>query len=157
MAEEIRASRRKRGKAIETGGILFGKRDDVLRTIWVDFASGPPPDSKHSRMEFLCGIKGVDRANDKWRERTLGSVEYVGTWHTHPECKPSPSEKDWWGMASILTIGDPPPSKCLLLIVGLQKRNPWLGAAVFARRTIKDGLHVIEAQPVIKEIKDFIL
>jgi integrative and conjugative element protein (TIGR02256 family) len=157
IVEEIRASRRKRGKAVETGGILFGKRDDVLRIIWVDFASGPPPDSKHSRMEFLCGIKGVERANENWRERTRGSVEYVGTWHTHPECKPSPSEKDWLGMASILTVGDPPPRKCLLLIVGLQKKNPWLGAAVFERNTVEKGLHTIQAQPVIMEIKNFIL
>jgi integrative and conjugative element protein (TIGR02256 family) len=157
IAEEIRASRRKRGKAVETGGILFGKRDDVQRIIWVDFASGPPPDSKHSRMEFLCGINGVERANENWRRRTRGSVEYAGTWHTHPDCKPSPSEKDWWGMASILTVGDPPPRRSLLLIVGLQKKNPWLGAAIFERTTLKNGVHKIVAEPVVKEIKNFIL
>ena len=157
IAEEIRNNRRKRGKRVETGGILYGKRDDVLRIIWVDFASGPPADSKHSRMEFLCGINGVEHDNESWRKQTRGSVEYVGTWHTHPECKPSPSEKDWLGMARILTVGDPPPRKCLLLIVGLQKKNPWLGAAVFERKTIKGDLHTIQAQPVIKEIKNFIL
>jgi integrative and conjugative element protein (TIGR02256 family) len=157
IAEEIRTSRRKRGKCVETGGILYGKRDDVLRIIWVDVVSGPPTDSKHSRMEFLCGIKDVERDNENWRKRTRGSVEYVGTWHTHPECKPSPSEKDWLGMASILTVGDPPPRKCLLLIVGLQKKNPWLGAAVFERNTTEGDLHTIQAQPVIKEIKNFML
>jgi hypothetical protein len=41
--------------------------------------------------------------------------------------------------------------------VGLQKRNPWLGAAVFERNTVEKGLHTIQAQPVIMEIKNFIL
>jgi integrative and conjugative element protein (TIGR02256 family) len=154
ITDEIRGSRRKRGKAVETGGILFGKRDDTLRIIWVEAASGPPPDSKHSRMEFLCGVRGVKRAHERWRERTRGSVEYVGTWHTHPECKPRPSGKDWMGMAQILTAGDPPPRRCLLLIVGLQKKNPWLGAAVFERRTIQENWHTIEAEPVMKELRD---
>lgn len=152
ITQEIRASRQKRGKAVETGGILFGKRDDTLRIIWVDAASGPPPDSKHSRMEFLCGVRGVQRAHERWRERTRGSVEYVGTWHTHPECKPRPSGKDWMGMARILTTGNPPPRRCLLLIVGLQKKNPWLGAAVFERRTVREGWHTIEAETVMQEL-----
>jgi len=155
ISQEILASRRKRGKAVETGGILFGKRDDVLRVIWVDAVSGPPPDSKHSRMEFLCGARGVEKSHEKWKQRTRGSVEYVGTWHTHPECKPRPSGKDWLGMTQILTAGSPPPRKCLLLIVGLQKKNPWLGASVFERKTIKDGWHTIEAQPTMKELRDF--
>ena len=150
----IRDSRRRRGKAVETGGILFGKRDDALRILWVDAASGPPSDSKHSRLEFLCGVRGVKRAHERWRERTRGSVEYVGTWHTHPECKPRPSGKDWVGMAQILTAGDPPPRRCLLLIVGLQKKNPWLGAAVFERKTIREGWHTIDAEPVMKELRD---
>jgi hypothetical protein len=60
-------------------------------------------------------------------------------------------------MTSILTVGNPPPRKCLLLIVGLQKKNPWLGTAVFERTTVKDGFHMIEVQPVITEIKGFIL
>ena len=55
-------------------------------------------------------------------------------------------------MAQILTAGDPPPRRCLLLIVGLQKKNPWLGAAVFERRTIEEGWHTIEAEPVVKEL-----
>jgi integrative and conjugative element protein (TIGR02256 family) len=154
ITKEICASRRKRGKAVETGGVLFGKRDDVLRIIWVDFASGPPTDSKHSRMEFLCGTRGVDRAHKRWGGRTRGSIEYVGMWHTHPECKPRPSGKDWLGMTQILTAGDPPPRKCLLLIVGLQNKNPWLGASVFERKTIETDWHTIEAQPVMKELRN---
>jgi hypothetical protein len=41
-----------------------------------------------------------------------------------------------------------------LLIVGLQKKNPWLGAAIFERRTIHEGWHTIEAEPVMKELRD---
>jgi hypothetical protein len=57
-------------------------------------------------------------------------------------------------MAQILTAGDPPPRRCLLLIVGLQKKNTWLGAAMFERKTIHENRHTIEAEPVMAELRD---
>jgi integrative and conjugative element protein (TIGR02256 family) len=152
MAAEIRRSRRTHGSSVETGGILFGKRDDTLRIIWVDAASGPPPDSKHKVTEFVCGVEGVEQMHEHWKQGTRAGVEFVGMWHTHPEDAPIPSEKDWLGMTTILTVGDPPPRKSLLIIVGLRKRNPWLGAAVFQRGAIGDGWQIIEASVVVKEL-----
>lgn len=154
MAGEIRRSRRTRGRSIETGGFLFGKRDDTLRIIWVESVAGPPPDSQHSASGFVCGVEGVAQIHGAWKQETRGSVEYVGVWHTHPEDAAIPSISDLSGMARLLTVGDPPPRKALLLIVGLRSGTPLLGAAVFERLMHKDGWQIIEASPVVKELKE---
>jgi len=142
----IRRSRRINGKAVETGGVLFGKRDDSLRIIWVDSASGPPPDSRASRTEFICGIEGVNELHDSWNKLTRGSVEFVGMWHTHPYDIPFPSSRDVSGMAHILTVGNPPPRKSLLLIVGQLSNNPALGATVFERTQYSGDLSMINGK-----------
>jgi integrative and conjugative element protein (TIGR02256 family) len=142
----IRQSRRVKGKTVETGGVLFGKRDDTLRIIWIDSASGPPPDSKASRTEFICGIKGVEELHESWKQLSRGSVEFVGMWHTHPEDMPFPSSRDICGMAQILTIGDPPPKKSLLLIIGHISSNPVLGVTVFERINSINDSRMIQAE-----------
>ena len=69
----------------ETGGLLFGERDDAARTITIDDASGPPPDSTHSPTGFVRGTSGVD---DSLKGLGYGSAlnrsTYLGDWHSHP-------------------------------------------------------------------------
>ncbi|MEM0925420.1 MAG: ThiF family adenylyltransferase, partial [Planctomycetota bacterium] len=48
-----RQSRRQNGPEVETGGLLFGERDDFLNVVWVTETSGPPPDSEQSEAEFI--------------------------------------------------------------------------------------------------------
>ena len=48
----VRRSERVRGPRVETGGILFGEADEFLKVIWIDEASGPPPDSSASEAGF---------------------------------------------------------------------------------------------------------
>jgi integrative and conjugative element protein (TIGR02256 family) len=141
----IRQCRRIKGKSVETGGVLFGKRDDTLCIIWIDAASGPPPDSKASRKQFICGTKGVEQLHESWKKLTRGSVEYIGMWHTHPEDIPFPSKIDLCGMARILTIGDPPPKNSLLLIVGLLEKTPIIEVTVFNRINLTTDSQVIQA------------
>lgn len=141
----IRRSRRTRGRSVETGGILFGKRDDALRIIWVDASSGPPPDSRASAAEFVCGVVGVKEEIEHRKRDTRGSVGFVGMWHTHPDDVPFPSVRDLGGMVQLLTSGDVPLRRCLLLIVGLINRHPVLGAAVFERVGIEENWQSITA------------
>jgi integrative and conjugative element protein (TIGR02256 family) len=143
---EIRRNRRTRGRSVETGGILFGKRDDTLRIVWADVAVGPPPDSRHSDVEFTCGVEGVAQMHESLKKQSRGSVEFVGMWHTHPEDVPLPSTQDVRGMIKVLTLGNPPPKKCLLVIVGLTTKQPVLGAGVFERQTTPSGLEFIETR-----------
>jgi len=130
----IRKSIRENGPEVETGGLLFGKRDDVSKIIWVSDAVGPPPDSIATKHGFICGIKGTAEAHDVRVKQTRGAVAYIGVWHTHPKSLPLPSEVDFVGMEQILTKGELPPLKNLLLIVSmssLEAAEALLGAFVF--------------------------
>ena len=102
----------------ETGGILFGERDDALRVLWVSDVLGPPPDSEASTHGFICGTEGVDAATTVIRKRSRGASKPVGMWHTHPGSIPIPSETDFEGMTQIISGTQRSLPKQLLMIVG---------------------------------------
>jgi predicted acylesterase/phospholipase RssA/proteasome lid subunit RPN8/RPN11 len=133
MQSAIGRARRELGEGVETGGLLYGRRDDVLKTMWVAEASGPPPDSRASADGFVCGIEGGEDGYAQRRQRFRGSIQCIGTWHTHPMCRPLPSVRDVLGVAQILTESSLSPAKTLLVIVGLTDNDSQVGAYVFAR------------------------
>jgi integrative and conjugative element protein (TIGR02256 family) len=130
----LNRSRRTSGPRPETGGLLFGERDDALKIIWVTEITGPPPDSDASEAHFVCGIEGTREAHTEKIRRSRNSVGYIGMWHTHPEQLPTPSLTDLGAMERLLSATAETPSKSLLLIVGGRKEDPDIGAYVFSRR-----------------------
>ena len=113
-----RQSARNSGERAETGGVLFGGRDNACRVMWVSEVIGPPPDSESSHDHFICGIHGVAEANEEKRRRTGGSVQYIGMWHTHPTESPIPSGTDFLAMHKLVNAEEPSTPKHLLLILG---------------------------------------
>lgn len=79
----------------ETGGELYGERDDASMTVIVDVAFGPPSDSIQEPTRF---VRGVDGAPERNRAFELGSAHrragYLGDWHTHPGGPPQLSQTD---------------------------------------------------------------
>ena len=103
---------------VETGGLLFGRRDDAAKVIWVDEVLGPPPDSEASADQFICGVDGTHDAADEKARRSGSELQFVGMWHTHPVSSPEPSGRDLVGMAKLLSSAPNPPALSLLVIVG---------------------------------------
>lgn len=136
----IRQNQRTDGSDTETGGILFGERDDVSQIIWVTEVTGPPCDSQKSTKGFECGTEGVREINDEKRKRTRRSVQYIGMWHTHPNFVPLPSPIDFLGMKKIVSATDNPTPKPLLLIVGTNTDSDTftIGTFVFKRSDFKN-------------------
>ena len=129
-----RRSERVRGNAVETGGLLFGEVDELLKVIWVDEVSGPPPDSTASPKGFLCGTGGVVDMNAEKAKRTRGSVAFVGMWHTHPQARPIPSKTDLGAMKELFGqdtgfLG----RRFLMMILGGTSTAPVVSATVFQR------------------------
>ncbi len=125
----------------ETGGVLFGQRDQAVGVIWVDAASGPPPDSVASPAEFICGTEGVADHNEKLRARTRSSTGFVGMWHTHPESRALPSPRDIASMARLVAL-EPVP-ETLMLINGRGEEEAEFGAYVFAREDLPKPFGVL--------------
>ncbi|NNU82209.1 hypothetical protein HMH01_17370 [Halovulum dunhuangense] len=134
MLAWIRRSERVRGTCVETGGVLFGEVDELLKVIWIDEVSGPPSDSVSSPESFLCGTSGIQEMNDEKTKRTRGSVSFLGMWHTHPLGMPVPSNTDLGAMEQLL--GTDPTflgRRFLMIIVGGTTKSPIVSASVFQR------------------------
>lgn len=124
----VRQSEVINGPLVETGGHLFGERNDAARVIWVSEVSGPPPDSRASPHGFVCGIEGVAEASKHKSCSSRGSISFVGMWHTHPQGSPKPSGTDYQSMREIV---DSPALSCprsLLLIIGTTKQQDFFRA-----------------------------
>jgi len=124
----------------ETGGVLFGRRDPAAGVLWVDEASGPPPDSVGSPEEFVCGTEGVKDRNERIRKQTRRATSFVGMWHTHPGGPAIPSSRDVASMAELVSM-EPLP-EVLMLICGEEE----LGAYVFAREDLPKPFGVLEIE-----------
>lgn len=134
MRANMRQSARRFGSETETGGVLFGERDDVAKIVWVTEASGAPADSMASPGGFVCGVEGLRDLTEEKNERTRGSVRAVGLWHTHPGGVAAPSATDLMGMYQVVAAAEPSTPRSLMLIVGTAGGAPHVGAFVFSRR-----------------------
>ena len=134
MSAWIKTATRTTAPEDETGGVLFGQRDDACGVIWVSEICGPPPDSEASPEGFICGVEGLNELNTEKSERTQRAVEYLGMWHTHPSARAKPSHIDVAGMTKLLSSPTTTTPLQLMLIVGLRATNPELGFYLFDRR-----------------------
>ncbi|MCE4552571.1 Mov34/MPN/PAD-1 family protein, partial [Xanthomonas hortorum] len=79
----------------ETGGILVGVVDQVLRTLTLVDASAAPIDSVADSVSFVRGKEGSQEYVERCEVLTAGMASYVGEWHAHPEgCSANPSSTD---------------------------------------------------------------
>ena len=146
-ANEMRAwakrSARMADPSVETGGLVFGEINKAAEVIWVTDIEGPPPDSEAAETHFTCGTQGTRQAANEKRQRFRGSVECVGSWHTHPTSGPCPSGVDLSAVEQLLTVADgdqrvsggPAGSSrrtlVLLILSGDPYANPVVGTHVF--------------------------
>ena len=114
----IQRSARLYGRECETGGHLFGERDDAVKVLWVSEATGPPSDSKASASEFVCGIEGMDIIAQQKNEFSRGSVNFIGMWHTHPNGNSTPSRTDYDAMLSIVENPGVSCARSILIVIG---------------------------------------
>ncbi len=153
----IATAARRYGGDTETGGLIFGQRDEAAGVIWIDAVSGPPPDSRQSPAEFVCGVEGVPQLCSVKRELGRGSLEFLGVWHTHPNQGSDFSQRDLLGMAQLLAAADSPLPHGLILIVGHAAaiENPHASFKADISAYTFDGIvaghsiemHVNEAEP----------
>jgi integrative and conjugative element protein (TIGR02256 family) len=82
----------KRFRFQETGGPLFGFGDDD--SLVVVAVGGPGPRARHRPMSFVPDREAVERAIDQVWAAGERRYRYVGSWHTHPRGRPTPSRRD---------------------------------------------------------------
>ena len=137
-----RRSVRTVGATIETGGLAFGELNEAAGVLWVTDVEGPPPDSHASEDHFTCGIEGMEEAAQERRCRFRGSVDCVGSWHTHPTSEPQPSDVDIGAVVQLLGDSGSSRRTCLVLILSGDPDDPVLGAHAFRTKLAgEDFIH----------------
>ena len=145
----VRRSERLNGPDVETGGHLFGERDDATRIIWVSEVTGPPSDSQASPHGFLCGFEGMERISKDKERLSWKSVRYMGMWHTHPKGSPIPSDTDYESMADIVNGESTSSPRSLLLVVGGASQGAALiTASLFSRGRVPEYIDLVETTKV---------
>jgi Dinucleotide-utilizing enzymes involved in molybdopterin and thiamine biosynthesis family 2 len=117
IKETVKRSAEQFGTLFETGGVLYGERNEALRIVWVDEATGPPTDSRSSPTEFVCGVAGVADRHDELQRGATGRRGFIGSWHTHPGGSCQPSHVDEMAMRSLVSGPDCASRKALLVVV----------------------------------------
>jgi integrative and conjugative element protein (TIGR02256 family) len=81
-----------RFRFLETGGPLFGFGDEDALVVVA--AAGPGPRARHRPMSFGPDRDAVARAIDRVWELGERRYRYLGSWHTHPRGRATPSRRD---------------------------------------------------------------
>ena len=129
LRAESARSARLRGRDIETGGLLLGEIDEACQCIWIDTATGPPPDSRLSAVHFDHGTDGAQELIDHYRTSTGQITTFAGLWHTHPDHQARPSLTDQAGMQHLLTPAVQATPRAIMVILGGPPPiwSAWLG------------------------------
>jgi len=80
-------------KKKEAGGVLLGRMIKNRKDIVIDSVSTPQKKDKRKRTFFKRNNEHQTIINEEW-EKSDGTCNYLGEWHTHPEAIPSPSGVD---------------------------------------------------------------
>ncbi len=131
---------RERTPQDETGGLMFGQFDEALQIGWVSSVSGPPKDSVFSPEGFECGIEGTENLNQELKKRSMGAIQYLGTWHSHPVSKAKPSPTDFLGIAKLFVDNPDQGAYQFMMIVGYaSSEQTEIGFYGFEKSELKDG------------------
>lgn len=94
VTERLRSLRRDR-LPNETGGVFIGSFDLERKIIYIVDTIPSPPDSTEWPVLYIRGCEGLPERIESIQEATLGMLQYVGEWHSHPDgCSTNPSTDD---------------------------------------------------------------
>ena len=98
VSEEVvrvwHAHRQTEATAAESFGVLMGTTSVDRREIWIEAVTTPLRRDRRSRYSFALRDAGHQRAACRMFAASDGRAIYLGTWHTHPEPVPKPSDID---------------------------------------------------------------
>jgi integrative and conjugative element protein (TIGR02256 family) len=111
----------------EAGGVLLGRLIKDSKDIVIDHVSVPMIGDKRTRFSFIRNKKMHQRIIDSEWEKSKGTCNYIGEWHTHPEEYPTPSSIDLSNWKLRLKDDIFTSRYLYFVIVGLKETSAWEG------------------------------
>jgi integrative and conjugative element protein (TIGR02256 family) len=103
----------------ETGGVLLGSFDTHRRICSIIDVIPSPPDSKEWPTSYIRGCEGLAVKVMNVQEQTLGQVNYVGEWHSHPRgASTNPSHDDFTAYSWLVGHMDTESLPAIMMIIG---------------------------------------
>lgn len=112
---------------LEAGGVLLGRFILDSKNIVVDRVTVPMIGDKRTRYTFIRGEKMHQRVITTAWEKSNGTCNYLGEWHTHPERYPTPSGQDIRNWKEIMSTGVFSSLYLYFVIVGTKEMRVWEG------------------------------
>lgn len=103
----------------ETGGVLVGHFDTHHHMCSVVDMIPSPPDSVEWPVSYIRGCDGLREKIEEIGRATLGQLQYVGEWHSHPDgCSTSPSNDDLEAYSWLVGHMNKEDLPAIMMIVG---------------------------------------
>jgi integrative and conjugative element protein (TIGR02256 family) len=123
LLEKLHALRKSRLPK-ETGGVLLGSFDTERHLIYIADSLLSPPDSKEERTQYVRGCRGLQEAVAQADQCTLGMLEYIGEWHSHPQrANTIPSKYDLQLFAWLTELMGRDGFPAVMMIIGDASRH----------------------------------
>ncbi|GAC13227.1 Mov34/MPN/PAD-1 family protein [Aliiglaciecola lipolytica] len=78
----------------EAFGALIGSQSECASEFWLNTCTLPQKQDSATRTSFNLRASHHQRVVDSYFKSSKGTLGYVGTWHTHPQHTPIPSNVD---------------------------------------------------------------
>jgi integrative and conjugative element protein (TIGR02256 family) len=111
----------------EAGGVLLGRFIVASEDVVIDRVTVPMPGDKRSRSSFFRSASSHQKQIITSWVSSLGTCNYLGEWHTHPEPIPYPSGHDVANWKQKLKHDVFDSSFLLFVIVGTEQISIWKG------------------------------
>ncbi|WP_432404870.1 Mov34/MPN/PAD-1 family protein [Wukongibacter sp. M2B1] len=85
---------RQLNRMYESGGILLGRVKIDYSEYIIDDISEPCSRDRRYRYGFIRNKDKAQKIINEAFDKSNGVIQYLGEWHTHPECNPTPSIVD---------------------------------------------------------------
>jgi len=125
VSADFQEYRQLNNKDNEAGGVLIGRILLNNNDIVIDRVTSPSSEDTRSRFSFFRAILIVQKIIvDAWN-KSNGTQNYLGEWHTHPEDTPSPSHIDIKNWENIFRQTKTEAEELFFVIVGRQETKVW--------------------------------
>ena len=126
VVKNLIAHRQSGPNAQEAGGVLLGRHLLDSNDVVVDEVTQPMRTDRRTLTGFFRSLAHHTRAITRWHQST-GTCAYLGSWHTHPELDPRPSETDQADWRHALARDRYEGDHLFFLIVGIERVRIWQG------------------------------
>lgn len=126
VQEIFRLHRQIKCSDVEACGVLIGNHRIEGNSIYLKLATAPQTKDTRRRYAYKIDPSSHQNILEKYFKTSGNEDVYLGTWHTHPEKNPIPSNDDIIDWKKQYSTNKNLFYRMIFIIVGIQKTKYWM-------------------------------